>query len=46
MAILAATVRILIVEDEKKVARALREGLEAEHFVVQVACTGEKDSSS
>ena len=33
--------RILVVEDEKKVARALREGLEAEHYEVAVATTGE-----
>ena len=33
--------RILVVEDEKKVARALREGLEAEHYEVTVAITGE-----
>jgi DNA-binding response OmpR family regulator len=35
-------VRILIVEDEKKVAKALRDGLEAEHYEVRVACTGEE----
>jgi len=35
-------VRVLIVEDEKKVAKALREGLEAEHYDVQVAATGEE----
>jgi DNA-binding response OmpR family regulator len=35
-------VRVLIVEDEKKVARALREGLEAEHYEVRVASTGEE----
>ena len=34
--------RVLIVEDEKKVAKALREGLEAEHYEVRVACTGEE----
>jgi two-component system copper resistance phosphate regulon response regulator CusR len=34
-------VRILIVEDEVKVARALKEGLEAEHYDVAVARTGE-----
>lgn len=34
--------RILVVEDERKVANALREGLEAEHFEVQVAHTGEE----
>jgi DNA-binding response OmpR family regulator len=35
-------VRILVVEDEKKVARALREGLEAEHYDVRLASTGEE----
>jgi DNA-binding response OmpR family regulator len=35
-------VRVLIVEDEKKVAKALREGLEAEHYDVRVAGTGEE----
>ena len=35
-------VRILVVEDERKVARALREGLEAEHYDVRVATTGEE----
>jgi len=35
-------VRILIVEDERKVAKALREGLEAEHYEVRVAATGEE----
>ena len=34
--------RILVVEDEKKVARALREGLEAERYDVRVARTGEE----
>ena len=34
--------RILIVEDEKKVANALREGLEAEHYEVTTAATGEE----
>jgi len=34
-------VRILVVEDEKKVAKALEEGLEAEHYEVAVAHTGE-----
>lgn len=34
--------RILVVEDEKKVARALREGLEAECYDVTVAHTGEE----
>ena len=36
------TVRILVVEDDKKVARALREGLQAEHYDVRVASTGEE----
>src|SRR6267142_860337 len=35
-------VRVLIVEDEKKVAKALRDGLEAEHYEVRVAGTGEE----
>src|SRR5215470_16539328 len=35
-------VRILIVEDETKVANALRAGLEAEHYEVTVASTGEE----
>ena len=34
--------RILIIEDEKKVAKALREGLEAEHYEVSVAANGEE----
>ena len=34
--------RILVVEDEQKVARALREGLEAERYDVDVASTGEE----
>jgi DNA-binding response OmpR family regulator len=34
-------VRILVVEDEAKVARALKEGLESEHYQVVVARTGE-----
>jgi two-component system copper resistance phosphate regulon response regulator CusR len=34
-------VRILVIEDEHKVARALREGLEGEHYRVEVAHTGE-----
>ena len=33
--------RILVVEDERKVAQALREGLEAESYSVAVAHTGE-----
>jgi DNA-binding response OmpR family regulator len=42
VAILRPTVRVLVVEDEKKVARALREGLEAEHYDVRIASTGEE----
>jgi DNA-binding response OmpR family regulator len=38
-------VRILIVEDEKKVASALREGLEAVQFEVRTAPTGEEGFS-
>lgn len=34
--------RILIIEDETKVANALRAGLEAEHYDVTVAATGEE----
>ena len=33
--------RILIVEDESKVARALKQGLEGEYYDVDVAATGE-----
>jgi DNA-binding response OmpR family regulator len=33
---------ILVIEDEPKVARAIREGLEAEHYQVSVAPTGEE----
>jgi DNA-binding response OmpR family regulator len=33
--------RILVVEDERKVAKALQEGLEAESYSVSVALTGE-----
>ncbi len=35
-------VKILVIEDEKKVALALKEGLESEHYDVQVALTGEE----
>jgi len=35
-------VRILVIEDETKVARALREGLETERYAVTVAATGEE----
>jgi two-component system copper resistance phosphate regulon response regulator CusR len=34
-------VHILFVEDEPKVAKAVREGLESEHYKVTVAATGE-----
>jgi two-component system copper resistance phosphate regulon response regulator CusR len=34
--------RVLVVEDEKKVAKALREGLEGEHYDVRVASSGEE----
>jgi two-component system copper resistance phosphate regulon response regulator CusR len=37
-----ASVRILVVEDEVKLARALQEGLEAEHHAVSVVHTGEE----
>jgi DNA-binding response OmpR family regulator len=33
---------ILVIEDEKKVALALQQGLESEHYSVQVALTGEE----
>src|SRR5262249_21899822 len=36
------SMRILVVEDEAKVARALKEGLEGEHYDVVVAKTGEE----
>jgi len=35
-------VRILVIEDEPKVARALKQGLEGEHYDVAVATTGEE----
>jgi DNA-binding response OmpR family regulator len=35
-------VRVLIVEDEDKMAEALRQGLEADHYSVSVAHTGEE----
>ena len=34
--------RILVIEDEKKVAKALREGLEAERYEVRVAADGQE----
>jgi DNA-binding response OmpR family regulator len=36
------TLRILVVEDDNKVAKALREGLEAEHYEVCVTGSGEE----
>jgi two-component system copper resistance phosphate regulon response regulator CusR len=42
VAILLRAVRVLIVEDERKVAKALRDGLEAERYEVRVASTGEE----
>jgi DNA-binding response OmpR family regulator len=36
-----ATPRVLIVEDERKVARAIKEGLEGNSYLVRVAHTGE-----
>lgn len=36
------TVHILLIEDEPKVAQAVREGLESEHYQVTVAMTGEE----
>jgi DNA-binding response OmpR family regulator len=36
-----AYMRILVIEDETKVARALKEGLEGDHYEVVVASTGE-----
>jgi DNA-binding response OmpR family regulator len=35
-------VRVLVIEDERKIAAALKEGLEAEHFDVVIARTGEE----
>jgi len=35
-------VRILVVEDDRKVAKALREGLQAEHYDVRIASNGEE----
>jgi DNA-binding response OmpR family regulator len=34
--------RILVIEDEKKVAQALKKGLESEHYDVEVAVSGEE----
>jgi DNA-binding response OmpR family regulator len=33
---------ILVIEDEKKVAQAIKKGLEAEHYEVELALTGEE----
>jgi len=41
-AVLRWDVKVLVVEDETKVARALKEGLEGEHYEVVVAKTGEE----
>ena len=38
----ASVLRILIIEDEKKLAKALRRRLEAEHYEVSTAATGEE----
>jgi two-component system copper resistance phosphate regulon response regulator CusR len=38
----AVLMRILVIEDETKVARALKEGLEGDHYEVVVASTGEE----
>src|SRR5256712_3295070 len=40
--IVLRTMRVLVVEDEKKVAKALREGLEAEHYDVRLASSGDE----
>ena len=34
--------RILVIEDEKKIAEALKKGLEAQSYLVDVAMTGEE----
>jgi len=34
--------RVLVVEDKRKVAKALRDGLEAERYDVSVAASGEE----
>src|SRR5262249_3986652 len=41
-AIVLCGMRVLVVEDEKKVAKALREGLEAERYDVRVGASGEE----
>jgi two-component system, OmpR family, copper resistance phosphate regulon response regulator CusR len=35
-------VRILVIEDERKLAQAVKEGLEADHYAVSLAHTGEE----
>jgi two-component system copper resistance phosphate regulon response regulator CusR len=35
-------VQILVVEDERKLALAIQQGLEAQHHTVAIACTGEE----
>jgi two-component system, OmpR family, copper resistance phosphate regulon response regulator CusR len=37
--------RVLVIEDERKVAIALKEGLEAEAYTVEVECTGDGGSA-
>ncbi len=37
--------RILVIEDERKVARFIQQGLEEEHYLVDVALDGEKGES-
>ena len=37
--------RILVIEDEKKVAQFLKQGLEEEHYAVDVASDGERGES-
>jgi len=34
--------RVLVVEDEKKIARAVRQGLEAERYAVRLVSSGEE----
>jgi two-component system copper resistance phosphate regulon response regulator CusR len=37
-----AALNILVIEDEKKVAQAIKKGLEAEHYQVELALSGEE----
>src|SRR5262249_508835 len=39
---IVSAMRVLVVEDEKRVAKALRDALEAEHYDVRVASSGEE----